>query len=517
MNWGYNEVLNLLDTFASWNRCFTVQEVADWAADPVNLEQLRHSFSQDARFVRLSPAGWEPERFLPEREMFKWWAGFNRRLATIGQSRLTEQQLTAALNALRPEGIWLAPPGDALEYGRELGFVADAGTPGSYVFPIAHLLAQVSPHFRQVSGAAFADFESPQVRKAAMQQRASEAVENLLSQWDQRTYRIIKSREALPPNQRSLTLAELGKQLGCTRERVRQIESKFWQRLNNPAAKDQGKDGASLIPAFIAGLMQRRGSLVLDSGQWENAFVRFLLKAGGVPSSKMPFGNIRVLGIAEFEWPAPGDFGAPEERIDPDRVAERLNAGSLSFFLGADDLELLAAAIAQHNRRGLNKVEMAYLALRSIGEPAHISEIAEVYDGLFPEEQARGKNVQVSLERCDAVVWAGTSTFALKEWGYSLPGGKITGTIALIVAEKYKNTGRPVHINAIMAELGRYLPPGADMASVPFTTWRCPAIQQLEGDFFIPRAVPAEAQDAADTPGRDRVLREFWAERSGDA
>ena len=204
--------------------------------------------------------------------------------------------------------------------------------------------------------------------------------------------------------------------------------------------------------------MQRRGSLVLDSGQWENAFVRFLVKAGGVPSSKMPFGNIRVLGIAEFEWPAPGDFGSPAERIDPDKVAERLNAGSLSFFLGADDLELLAAAIAQHNRRGLNKVEMAYLALRSIGKPAHISEISEVYDGLFPEERARGKNVQVSLERCEKVVWAGTSTFALKEWGYSLPGGKITETIALIVAEKYENTGRPVHINAIMAELGRYLP-----------------------------------------------------------
>ena len=54
------------------------------------------------------------------------------------------------------------------------------------------------------------------------------------------------------------------------------------------------------------------------------------------------------------------------------------------------------------------------------------------------------------------------------------------------------------------------------MASVPFTTWRCPAIQQLEGDFFIPRTVPAEAQDAADTLDRDRVLREFWAERSNN-
>lgn len=494
MDWSYNEILNLLDTFAAWNRCFTVQEVADWAADPVNLGQLSHSFSQDARFIRLSQAGWETECFLPEREMFKWWAGFNLRLAAIEQDRLTERQLTAAMNALRPEGIWFTPPEDALEYGRDLGFVADAWTPGFYVFPIAHILTQVSPHFQQVSRKAFADLESPKLRRAAMRQKASEAVETLLSQFDRRTYRIIKSREALPPNPKSLTLAELGKQLGCTRERVRQIESRFWKRIKHP----QTKERSFLIPALITELMRWGGSLALDSGQWENTYIRFLAKAAGVPYIKMTLGNTVLLGVDAFELPVSDYFGSPAERIAPDKVAERLDAGSLSF-LGRDDLGLLAAAIAQHNRSRLNRVEKAYLALRSIGEPAHISEITDVYDEMFPGEKTNERNVQGPLERCEEVVWVGTSAFALKEWGYSLPGGTITDTIALIVKEKYENSGRPVHLNAIIAELGRYLPARADMASVPFTAWRCPTIQQLEGDFFIPRPSPAESQDAADT------------------
>lgn len=600
MDWSYNEVLNLLDTFAAWNRCFTVQEVADWAAAPVNLGQLCHSFSQDARFVRLSQTGWESEYFLPEREMFKWWAGFNLRLATIGQDRLTERQLTAAMNALRPEGIWFTPPVDALEYGREFGFVADAWMPGFYVFPIAHILTQVPPHFQQVSRKAFADFESPQVRKAAMQQRTSEAVENLLSQFDPRTYRIVKSREALPPNQRSLTLAELGKQLGCTRERVRQIESRFWKRIKHP----QTKERTFLIPALIARLMQRRGSLVLDSGQWEAANVRFLAKAGGVPSSNMPFGNIRVLGIAEFEPPATGYFGSPAERIDTDKVAEWLDAGSLSF-LGRDDLGLLAAAIAQHNRDSLNKAERAYLTLRHIGKPAHFTEVAaiynllfpdewsseknvhavltrrdidqygivwigagvyaltedgyerpgigefdppmstiagrlyaalqhigkqahasevtEVYNSMFPEDQRTPENIHAVLSRCAAsdteqygIVWVGVKgTYALKEHGYERPKLGIFEAVAKIVEDKYAETGKSVHISVITTELGKHRQ-FVNPVSLAFATGVNDRIEQVSKDFFIPRAVSAEAQDAANTLDQDRVLREFWAERGGN-
>ena len=511
------EIPVLLDTFAARNRCFTIREVLEWAADPVDGEQLRHSFRRDARFVHLSQPGWGPDCFLPEREMFRWWAGFNLRLATIKQARLTDRLLTTALNSLRPEGIWFTPPADILDYGRQFGFVADAGTPGFYTFPIAHILAQASPQLRPAFRSTLADFEAPKVRDAALRQRASDAVETLLSQFDQRTCRIIKGREALPPHRRILKLVELGGQLGCTRERVRQLESRFWKRLNNPAAKvrDKAKDGSSLIPAFIAELMRRQGSLILDDRQRGMAYVRFLAKSVGVPLVDTQLSNSALLGAAEFNLPGPAQFSSIADRIDVRSIRKLLDSGRFAFLAKAD-IDKLAAAIAQHNRNRLNRSEKAYLALQSLGRPAHISEITSVYDEMFPGELTNERNVQGPLERCGEVVWAGTGAFALKEWGYALPQETITDTIAMIVLDKHAETGRPVHLNAIIVELGRYIPDGADMASVKFTAMRCSQIQACKGDFFIPRIRDGDVQEPDNIPDQDQIIREFWAARGGE-
>lgn len=517
MDWAHNEILNLLDTFAARNRCFTIREVLEWAADPVDGEQLRHSFRRDSRFVHLNQPGWGPDCFLPEREMFRWWAGFNLRLATIEQARLTERQLTTAINSLRPEGIWFTPPGDILDYGRQFGFVADAGTPGFYVFPIAHILAQASPQLWPAFRSTFADFEAPKVRDAALRQRASDAVETLLSQFDQRTYRIIKGRESLPPHQRILKLVELGGQLGCTRERVRQLESRFWKRLNNPAAKvrDKAKDGSSLIPAFIAELMRRQGSLILEPGDPGTAWARFLAKSMGVPSADTQLGHLVIGAAAEFNLPGPAQFSSIAARIDVQSIGDLLEAGEFSFLAG-EDTSKIATAIAQHNRNRLNRSEKAYLALQSLGRPAHISKITSVYDEMFPGELTNERNVQGPLERCGEVVWAGTGAFALKEWGYALPRETITDTIAMIVTDKYAETGRQVHLNAVIAELGRYIPDGADMASVKFTAMRCSQIQARKGDYFVPRLRDGEVQEPDNIPDHDRIIREFWAARGGE-
>lgn len=518
MDWAHNEVLNLLETFAARNRCFTIREVCEWAAEPVDAEQLRHSFRRDARFIHLSQPGWGPECFLPEREMFRWWAGFNLRLATIKQPRLTERQLTIAINSLRPEGIWFTPPVDILNYGRQFGFVAAAGTPGFYVFPLAHILSQARPHLMPAFRSTFADFESPKVRELALRQKASDAVETLLSQFDQRTVRIIKGREALPPHQRSLTLDELGQQLGRTRERVRQLESRFWKRLNNPAAKvrDKDKDGSSLIPAFIAELMRRQGSLMLDAGQGGTAFVRFLAESVGVPSVDLQLSDFIALGAAEFNLPDPAQFSSITAKIDVQHIGELLGAGEFAF-LAREDIGRIAAAVAQDNRRRLNRSEKAYLVLRSIGRPAHISEITNMYDVMFPGELTNERNVQGPLERCGEAVWVGTGAFALKEWGYALPRETITDTIAMIVADKYAETGRKVHLNAIIAELGRYIPAGADTESVKFTAMRCPQIQALKGDFFIPRRRDKEVQEPDnDLDDQDRKIRGFWADHAAE-
>lgn len=468
------EIPVLLDTFAAWNRCFTIREVLEWAADPVDGEQLRHSFRRDARFVHLSQPGWGPECFLPERELFRWWAGFNLRLATIKQGRLTERQLTTAINSLRPEGIWFTPPADILDYGRQFGFVADAGTPGFYAFPIAHILAQASPQLRPAFRSTLADFETPKVRDAALRQRASDAVETLLSQFDQRTYRIIKGRESLPPHQRILKLVELGGQLGCTRERVRQLESRFWKRLNNPTAKvwDKAKDGSSLIPAFIAELMRRQGSLILDPDDPGTAWARFLAKSMGVPCPR---------------------------------------AKSADYI------------IAEKKRSRLNKAEKVYAALQHLVKPSHYSEVTEVYNRLFPDDPTSEHTIHATLSRCRepefekyGIVWVGLKgTYALKEHGYERPKLSIFAAVTKVVVDKYAETGKAVHISVITAELGKYRQ-FVNPTSLAYATGANHNIEQVAKDYYIPKDLEQEAKVEDAASDQDRIIREFWAARGGE-
>ena len=595
MDWTHNEVLNLLDTFTARNRCFTIREVSEWAAESVDAEQLRHSFSQDARFIRLSQPGWGPECFLPEREMFKWWAGLNLRLATIQQSRLTERQLTVAMNSLRPDSIWFAPPVDILDYGRHFGFVADAWTPGFYVFPFAHLLGQSPPMFRK----AFYSFAFTEARNTAMQQPVSEAIESMLSSIAPRTAHIIRVREGLPPYDK-LTLAELGEIHGCTRERIRQIESKFWKKMKHPLVKER----PFLIQALIAELARRRGSLVLDTTQKETAGVRFLAKCLGVPLGNVRLINTVILGVSEFNLPTPETFPSIAAKIDVQGIGELLEAGEFAF-LARDNIGKIAAAIAQHNLGRLNKAERVYLALRNIGKPAHFTEVAatynllfpdelssernvhavltrrdidqygmvwigegvyaltedgyerpgsgkfdppmstiagrvyvalqhigkqahasevtEVYNSMFPEDQRTPENIHAVLSRCAApeveqygIVWVGLrSTFALKEHGYKRPELGLFKAVAKIVADKYKETGRAVHINVIAANLGKYhqfVNPQSFQFAISFNG----DIEQVSKDYFIPKAAQPGVSAADKSDDLDRILREFQADHGND-
>ena len=288
------EVSNLLETFATWNRCFTVSEVLEWSGEAIDPAELRRAFCDDSRFILLSQPGWGPECFLPERTMFRWWTNLNLRLARIRQPRLTERQLTASMNSLRPAGLWFTPPIDILNYGQKFGLVSPAWTHGVYVFPLAHLLSQTTLMMLRTFKATLVDFASPEIRNDAIRKPVSEGIESVLSQFPQRTSHIVKAREGLP-SYRKMTLEELGAAYGCTRERTRQIESKFWKRMKNPQVRGR----SPLVAILLAELMRRQGSLVLNPGQEDTSFVCFLAKCLGVPYVQTKVGSFVLLGYSE--------------------------------------------------------------------------------------------------------------------------------------------------------------------------------------------------------------------------
>lgn len=478
----YSQTLGLRDAAAGRNRVFSLAEAAAAAAaGPEDLEQLRQDFIRDSRFVRIAAAERGAEGFLPERELFLWWAAFNQGLAGAKQCRAEEGPLLAGLNALRASGAWPAPPPEFMDYGRQRGLVADTGTPGVYCFPLAHIMAQ-SPPFHDTFGAILADFADRERRETAMQAGAAYGVDAVLSQLAARDYRIITGREGLPPYEGVMTLRGLGEELGCSRERIRQLESRIWVGWRNPAG-----NGAALVAVWVAELLRRGGALLVDANAADTPYLRFLARIMGVPLADTPLPGRLLLGAAAVARPAPAQFSDRAIRGDLPGVGNLLAAEQLPF-LAWGELEQLATTMAQQYMQRLTIAEKSSLALRRIGRPAHISEITRVYMEMFDEGPVKERNVQQPLaSRCPEVVWAGAKSFALKEWGYDLPGATITDTVAMIVGDKYAATGRPVPVEDIIAELRRYVPEGANMSTVFFTARRCPGLRFFGGRGFAPR------------------------------
>lgn len=513
-----SEISNLLNTFAFWNRCFTVREVAEWSDEAVDLRQLRQAFSDDDRFVLLSQPGWGLECFLPERTLFRWWAGLNLRLADIRQARLTERQLTTAMNSLRPEGIWFTPPADLLNYGQRFGFVALPWASGSYAFPLAHILGQMPPMVRRASRMILDALASQGIRNEALKLSPTEVVDSVLAQFGERASHIVRAREGIPPYEKA-TLEELGKIYGCTRERVRQIDKKFWTRIK----RHQAKYLSSFIAGFLAGLMRRQGSLVLDLDQEETPVVCFLAKCLDVPYFRLSAGNFVVLSICNFDSPAPEQFASFAEWVDTDKVAEHLDAGTLSF-LKRDDISQVAKVIAGGRFSRLSKQEKVYLALKYIGKPAHFSEVTKNYNSLFSDDLMPERNLHSILSRCAApgfeqygIVWTGAKgTYALKECGYARPDMGIFEAVAKVVEERYAITRNPVHTTVIATELGKYrqlINPN----SLVLATGANPRLEQVSKDFFVPKNPQRETWSDERSRSLDAILREFQADHTDDS
>ena len=512
------DISNLLNTFASWNRCFTVWDVAEWSDESVDLNQLRHSFSDDSRFILLSQPGWETEYFLPELTLFRWWASFNLRLANIRHPRLTEHQLTSALNSLRPEGSWFTPPVDILAYGQEFGFVAPAWKPESYVFPLAHILSQVTPIVRRTFDVIFADFAFPEIRKRTIGEPIAEAVESILSQFDQRASHIVKAREGLPPYER-MTLEELGTVYGCTRERIRQIETKFWER----SQRSPTKGVLSPITVLLAELMRNQGSLVLDSDHTNAPFVCFLAKCLDVPFTRVKVGDFIVMGVAKLETTEAALPSSVNKGTNSKYVADKLDDSSLSY-LFRGDLHRLAESLANDKFSRMNKTGKVYLALKHIGKAAHFSEVTETYNSLFRDDWMPERNVHAILSRCAdpeeeryGIVWIGIKgTYALKEHGHERPSLGIYDAVTKVVEEKYRETQKPVHISVITAELGKYRH-FVNSGSLKMATGFNSRLERISKDFFVPKDPQQEAQGGDATSDLDRIIREFRADLTANS
>lgn len=420
----------LLHIFDAWNKCLTLPGVSNWLTTVPAPRQVRQPLRGNFAEVMCQPPG-DTKSFLADSAMSIWWARFNLRLAVSRRARLDNIQLTEALNELLPSSNLRCSPEDLLYYGKQFGFVLSAWTPGYYVFPLAHILAQVPP------GA-------------------------------------IEARRGY-------------------------------------------------VAALLSEVMRKRGSPFFDNEHPAAPAVCGVAQLLGIPYARTKWGNFLIFGMSKFNFSTRGQSASVAEYIDLDVVCQQLDTGELSWLPG-DIIPAVAQVVVKERLKRLNKPEKVYLTLREIGRPAHFSEVSGAYNDIFPDDPTREHNVHAILSRCAApdteqygIVWVGVKgTYALKEHGYERPKLGIFEAVTKIVADKYAETGKSVHISVITTELGKYRQ-FINSTSLAHATGFNDRIEQVSKDYFIPKAARPEVPVEDKSDEQSRIFREFLAERSNNA
>lgn len=543
-----DEIANVLETLAGYSRCFTLREFADWLDGDIHQDEARQGLMADPRFVWLGRQVGDEDLFIPERALFRWWCYLSLRLAQAKRARLTARQLAMAMSSLRLDGRWDAPPEKAVDFGRGFGFVGPAWTSGHYVFPLAHILSCLPPPSAKAARALLTRFtQEPGLSRAlrllpysqggvfsrftdvletleqALKKPAELWVQEGFSKVSERVVQVVRAREGLEPDG-PMTLEQLGRRLGVTRERVRQIEQRFWEGLSeHPLQKSLDLRLGERVRPFVTGLlsdvMRSQGSLIVAADTPGARLRRFVAKCSGLALVELPHTALLVLGVSPEDIP---ELGSPYESIlglgvDADAVAHTLESQGLLCFLVASDIRAVAESVARHGLKHINKAQRVCLALREIGRPSHYSRITEVYNSMFPEDWSTEHNVHAVLGREQhGVVWIGVrGTYALKEWGYEHPPVSLFDAATEIVERRFKETGKPVPFTVVMGEIGKYRKV-VNPHSMVFATHCNPKLRRVSKDSFVPRQPGDRMLEEVAQDELDQILGEFEKRRAGE-
>jgi hypothetical protein len=129
-----NQIIHVLNIFVQYRRCFTLEELSNFADSDSDNETLRHALLADSRFMQLREGISAEGHFISKRSLFQWFCQLSLKLAQTKQARLSKHRVAILMNSLRIEGRWDTPPMEAIQFGSHFGFVAPAWTTDQDVF-----------------------------------------------------------------------------------------------------------------------------------------------------------------------------------------------------------------------------------------------------------------------------------------------------------------------------------------------------------------------------------------------
>ncbi len=507
------DISNLLSEFSSLPRAFTTDEVGDAVSTAADGRKLTDALRDDKRFLALSVSsmqdvkpiantrGYSEEYWISRQALWRWFISFIIRLHEASITEMSANRLAESVSRIRVWGQWTRPPLGALDLGRQFGLIAPSRKTDQFVIPLSYLLSRIPQTKRAIAISQLTALGDEANPERMIQEPIQHWVALGLSHFDKRITSVVERREALLGGDRE-TLDAIGVDLGLTRERVRQVQAKFWTKLSRLPHLQ-----IPFIKALIFQVMRSGGRLIFDS---DATLIRFAAKCSELPFFQLPHNGHLVLGAVPSELDVPLSFLAQGNQVQllPQMPNSSPGAG---FPFSEMDFNSFVTGAENLTPKSQKKVTRVRQALREIGKPAHFTEVTEKYNELFPYDPSGERSIHAILSReVHGIVWVGArGTFALREWGYERPTQPLFDTVAQIVETLYASTGKPVSFKTVSAEIGRYRKI-VNPSSLALAAYCNPRLSYT-GDAFFPS--DASEQDSTDRDYSrdelDKILSQF--------
>lgn len=268
------------------------------------------------------------------------------------------------------------------------------------------------------------------------------------------------------------TLEAIGKTLGITRERVRQIEEAGFNYI-----RKNNKEALDAIYANFANYFEERGGFkkeqkILEElgGKNQKAYVLFLLTLGSQFSrvcekkdykyfwSTLPEAQNKVKATLSSLVSGVKKIGKPITKKEfYNQVASKLGLSekaTLSYLEVSkriqSDKEGNLGLIEWPEIKPRGVKDKAFLVFKKHGKPVHFTKVAELIDTLeysAPNKKTYPQTVHNELIKDARFVLVGRGTYALTEWGY------FPGTIKDIITKVLKETNKPMHKDELVKQV----------------------------------------------------------------
>ncbi len=429
---------------------FLPEDVGDPFIETQNPLQIRQALLSDPRFLALSSRG--PEYFISRHSLDRWFVWLNCRLASAGICSLPWEKVVAVASGLNPQGRWHSLKSDFITSPGRLGLAFYSTDRNRVNFPLARLLSYLTGSILDEAKDILIEMLNRGTRTKCLQE---ETVYELFLALPGRVATIIRQREGLEDG-RKRTLQEVGVGLGITRERVRQIEKRFWAGLRSgPPKLVGGIRPGDCLRYLAAYYLQFGGRLVVSRQSGIRSTLLFACRCLDLPVCDVPDTDLAVLGNETL----------PDRRfcrnevlfLDGDTLRDEL-AAEHGLCGEYDEMTRLVDWVLSRRNRSMSKIDRVCFVLAKLGKPSHYSEVAREYNRMFPDAPSTEHNIHAVLSREQrGIVWVGVrGTFALRKWGYERPAKGLCESVEEIVRKHYEKTGRPVPYQVVQAEIGKY-------------------------------------------------------------